>query len=222
MANKESNKKASGNTLVHDTIMLTVITLIAGILLGGVYTITKKPIEEQNEKTKAEAYAAVFEGADFVDDGDIDTKLAAYNEQLAAGEIKADGMGETLSDVEVSEVMKAQVNGADAGYVVTCSGKGYGGSVTLALGVDLEGNVLGIQVTDCSNETPGLGQNSSTSWNEQYVGMSYGEQGLSVVKDNSGSTESGTINAISGATITSRAVTRAVNGALGFLASLSE
>jgi electron transport complex protein RnfG len=118
--------------------------------------------------------------------------------------------------------MKAQVDGADAGYVVTCSGKGYGGDVTLALGVDLEGNVLGIQVTDCSNETPGLGQNSSTSWNEQYVGTSYGEQGLSVVKDGSGSAESGTINAISGATITSRAVTRAVNGALGFLASLSE
>ena len=69
MANKDEKK--SGNTLVHDTIALTVITLIAGILLGGVYTITKKPIEQQNEKTKAEAYAAVFEGAEFVDDKDI-------------------------------------------------------------------------------------------------------------------------------------------------------
>ena len=77
-------------------------------------------------------------------------------------------------------------------------------------------------MTDCSNETPGLGQNSSTSWNEQYVGMAKGDSGLSVVKDGSGSTDNGTVNAISGATITSRAVTRAVNGALDFIASLSE
>ena len=221
MANKEEKKK-SENTLIHDTIALTLITLIAGILLGGVYTMTKKPIEHQNEKTKAEAYAAVFEGADFVDDKGIDDALATYNEKLANGEVKADAMGETLSDVEISEVMKAQKDGADAGYVVTCSGKGYGGAVTLALGVDKDGNIVGIRVTDCSNETPGLGQNSSTSWNEQYVGMAKGDSGLSVVKDGSGSADNGTVNAISGATITSRAVTRAVNGALDFIASLSE
>ena len=106
--------------------------------------------------------------------------------------------------------------------MVTCSGKGYGGSVTLALGVDKDGNVVGIRVTDCSNETPGLGQNSATSWNEQYIGMSKGDSGLSVVKDGSGSADQGTVNAISGATITSRAVTRAVNGSLDFIASLSE
>lgn len=222
MANKEENSKKSSNTLVHDTIALTLITLIAGILLGGVYTMTKEPIEKQNEKTKAEAYAAVFEGAEFSEDKDLDSKLQEYNDQLAAGEIKADAMGETLSDVEISEVMKAQKDGEDAGYVVTCSGKGYGGSVTLALGIDFAGNILGIQVTDCSNETPGLGQNSSGSWNEQYVGMSLGEKGVSVVKDGSGSMENGTINAISGATITSRAVTRAVNASLNFITSLSE
>ena len=59
MANKEEKKK-SENTLIHDTIALTLITLIAGILLGGVYTVTKKPIEQQNEKTKAEAYVASY------------------------------------------------------------------------------------------------------------------------------------------------------------------
>ena len=88
MANKEEKKK-SENTLIHDTIALTLITLIAGILLGGVYTVTKKPIEQQNEKTKAEAYAAVFEGADFVDDKGIDDALAKYNEKLANGEANA-------------------------------------------------------------------------------------------------------------------------------------
>ena len=221
MANKEKNvEKKSGNTLVKDTIALTVITLIAGILLGGVYTMTKKPIEEQNEKKKAQAYAAVFEGAEFVSDDGINEKLAAYNEELAAGKIvKAN---ETLSDVVISEIMKAQVNGADAGYVVTCAAKGYGGNVTLALGIDAEGNIQGIQITDASNETPGLGQNStSTDWNSQYIGMNTSQE-VAVVKDGTGSAENGSINAISGATITSSAVTRAVNGTLSFIASLSE
>lgn len=218
MANND--KKKSGNTLVHDTIALTIITLVAGVLLGGVYTMTEKPIEEQNAKTKAEAYAAVYEGAEFVEDSNITKDLEKYNEDLAAGKVQKSG--ETLSDVVISEVMKAQVDGADAGYVVTCLAKGYGGSVTLALGIDGEGAVKGIQIMDCSNETPGLGQNSTNSdWNSQYVGMDTTQE-IAVVKDGTGSAESGTINAISGATITSKAVTRAVNGTLNFIASLSE
>ena len=75
---------------------------------------------------------------------------------------------------------------------------------------------------DCTNETPGLGQNSSNeSWNKQYIGMNTTQE-VSVVKDGSGSKDNGTINAISGATITSNAVTRAVDGSLLFIASLSE
>lgn len=218
MANKEEKK--SSNTLVHDTIALTIITVVAGVLLGGVYTMTKKPIEEQDAKTKAEAYAAVYEGADFAEDSDIAAKLETYNEDLAAGKVQKSG--ETLSDVEVSEVMKAQVDGADAGYVVTCLAKGYGGNVTLALGVDAEGAVKGIQIMDCSNETPGLGQNSTnTDWNGQYIGVNTTQE-IAVVKDGTGNVEGGTVNSISGATITSKAVTRAVNGALSFIASLSE
>lgn len=215
-----NNEKKSDNTLVHDTIALTIITLVAGVLLGGVYTITKDPIEVQNEKTKAEAYEAVYEGADFVQDDEIDSELKKYNEELSDGNVQKSG--ETLNDVEISEVMKAQVDGADAGYVVTCLAKGYGGDVTLALGIDAEGAVKGIQIMDCTNETPGLGQNSSKAdWNGQYEGMN-ADQEVAVVKDGSGSADSGTINAISGATITSRAVTRAVNGTLGFIKALSE
>lgn len=221
MANNETNTtKKSKNTLVHDTICLTLITLIAGILLGGVYTMTKKPIDEQNEKKKAEAYAAVYAGAEFEEDSAVVDKLGKYNEKLAAGKVTKSE--ENLSDVEISEVLKAKVDGADAGYVVTCLAKGYGGNVTLALGIDAEGNIKGIQITDCSNETPGLGQNSTSSdWNGQYIGMNSSQE-VAVVKDGTGSTENGTVNAISGATITSKAVTRAVNGTLSFIASLAE
>lgn len=209
----------SQNTLVHDTICLFVITLIAGILLGAVYTITKSPIDTQNEKAKQEAYAAVYKDAEFLSDADVNKALDSFNKDLAAGKIKSEKMG-SLSDVEILEVLKAQIDGADAGYVATCSGKGYGGAVTLALGIDAEGVIQGIQITDCSNETPGLGQNStSTDWNKQYVGTK-ASQDLSVVKDGSGSADAGTINSISGATITSSAVTRAIDGTFQFIASL--
>ena len=52
------------NTILKDALILTVITLIAGGLLGLVYEVTKKPIANQQEKAKQEAYKAVFEDAD--------------------------------------------------------------------------------------------------------------------------------------------------------------
>lgn len=215
-----SNAK-SQSTLVHDTICLFLITLIAGILLGAVNMITVDPIKEQEEKTKQEAYAAVYDGAEFVSDDAINSSLEAFQADLTAGKVKT-ASGTDLSDVEIQEVMKATVDGQDAGYVLTCSGKGYGGAVKVALGIDGEGAIKGIQIMDCTNETPGLGQNSSNeSWNSQYVGMTTA-QDISVVKDGSGSKDNGTINAISGATITSSAVTRAVDGSLLFITSLSE
>ena len=215
-----SNEK-SQSTLVHDTICLFLITLIAGILLGAVNMITVDPIKEQEEKTKQEAYAAVYDGAEFVSDDTINSSLEAFQADLSAGMITTES-GADLSDVEIQEVMKATVDGQDAGYVLTCSGKGYGGAVKVARGIAAEGGIKGIQIIDCTNETPGLGQNSSNeSWNKQYIGMNTTQE-VSVVKDGSGSADNGTINAISGATITSSAVTRAVNSSLLFISSLSE
>lgn len=209
----------ANNTLIHDTICLFLITLIAGICLGGIYTVTKKPIAAQNEKKKQKAYEAVYKGAKFESDKDIEKKLAAYNKDLAAGKIKSDNMG-SLSDVEITEVLKAKVDGKDAGYVMTCSGKGYGGSVTLALGIDEEGVVKGIEVTDCSNETPGLGQNAAgDSFKNGFLKVKTGTD-LSVVKDGSGKKDETKIDAISGATITSSAVTRTVNASLQFIEAL--
>lgn len=203
------------STLVHDTICLFVITLVAGILLGGVYFITESIIEKRNEDAKIEAYGAVYKDAKFSSDKEVDQKLKEFQKNLEGGKVKT-ASGQDLSDVIIEEVMVAD----KGGYVVTCSGKGYGGAVKLALGIDGDGKVIGIQITDCTNETPGLGQNASNvDWNKQYVGMTT-EQDVNVVKDGSGSADNATINAISGATITSSAVTRAVDGVLLFIASL--
>lgn len=211
MENKEKS------TLVHDTLCLFIITLVAGILLGGVYFITKDIITQREEDAKIEAYGVVYKDAEFTSDKEINNKLKDFQKEMTAGKIKS-ASGQDLSDVEIQEVMVAD----KGGYVVTCTGKGYGGAVKLALGIDGDGKIIGIQITDCTNETPGLGQNASgADWNKQYVGMTT-EQDVNVVKDGTGNTEDGTINAISGATITSSAVTRAVDGTLLFIASLSK
>lgn len=214
MANNE-NKQA--NTLIHDAIALFIITLVAGVLLGAVYMITKDPIAKAEEEATNEAYAAVYKDAEFASDDAVTKAVESFQSDVASG--KADDETYTYTDVELIEARTATSGGSQAGYVVKVSGKGYGGAVTIALGITNEGEVLGIQILDASNETPGLGQNSTNEgWNSQYIGMT-SDKTLSVVKDGSGSQDSGTINSISGATITSNAVTRAVNVALKFVAS---
>ena len=54
-----ANNEKSNNTIIHDTICLFLITLVAGVLLGGVYQITKSIIADREEEAKVEAYAAV-------------------------------------------------------------------------------------------------------------------------------------------------------------------
>ena len=211
MANSE-NKQA--NTLIHDAIALFIITLVAGILLGAVYMITKDPIAKAEEEATNKAYAAVYKDAEFAIDDTHTEAVKSFQGDDAAGKKDA-----AYTDVELIEARTASSGGSQAGYVVKVSGKGYGGAVTIALGITNEGEVLGIQILDASNETPGLGQNSTKEdWNGQYIGMT-SDKTLSVVKDGSGSQDNGTINSISGATITSNAVTRAVNVALKFVAS---
>ncbi len=211
MANNENK-----STLVHDAAVLFIITLVSGILLGAVYMITKDPIAEAEEKATNEAYEAVYKDAEFASDDALTKALESFQADVASGAVDDDSYSYT--DVVLMEARTASSGGAQTGYVVKVSGKGYGGAVTIALGITNEGEILGIKVLDASDETPGLGQNSTKEdWNGQYVGMT-ADKTLSVVKDGSGSAQNATINSISGATITSNAVTRAVNVALKFVA----
>lgn len=99
-------------------------------------------------------------------------------------------------------------SGETAGYVFTTSAKGYGGAVGVMVGVDTEGVITGIEILSHS-ETPGLGANAtSDSFKSRFVGKS-GE--LTVDKNNN---DGQNIKAITAATITSKAVTSAVNAAL--------
>ncbi len=117
------------------------------------------------------------------------------------------GEVETLdSGLTVCEAKNAE--GKTAGYVFTSGAKGYGGTVLVMVGIDAEGTVTGIEILSHA-ETPGLGANATKdSFKERFIGKS-GE--LTVDKN---SNDGQNVQAITAATITSKAVTSAVNAAI--------
>ena len=189
--------------IIKNTAILTAITLVAGILLGLVYEITKEPIALAKEKAKNEAYQAVMQEADtFEAYGKFEAKKAAK----VLKEAKIPGC-------EINEVVIAKAGDEVKGYVITTTtGEGYGGSIQISVGIAKDGTVKGIEMLSIS-ETAGLGMNADTpEFKAQYADKSVEE----FVVTKAGATADNEIDAISGATITSNAVTNAVNSAMEY------
>lgn len=190
---------------MKDALVLCAITLVAGACLGGVYEITKAPIAAAELEAKSVAYRVVLpEAAEFVAD-DLTDVIATANGEIA-------GMG--FGNVTVGEaVTGVDASGAPVGYVVTStSNDGYGGAITVSVGIQADGTVSGIEFLTLA-ETAGLGMNAQKpEWKAQYAGKNV--DAFSVTKG--GAAADNEINAISGATITSNAVTGAVNAAVYF------
>ena len=190
------------NTIIKDTLILTLITLVAGGLLGMVYEVTKEPIAQQAEKEQQEAYKAVFEDADSFEvcvEAD-DADLAAY---LTENGFEAQ---------TVNEVMEAKdASGETIGYALNMTtSEGYGGDISFSMGVTLDGTLNGISILDI-NETAGLGMNATK---DEFKGQFAGKQVDAFEVTKSGAASDNEINAISGATITSKAITGGVNAGL--------
>ncbi|MCI5952687.1 MAG: RnfABCDGE type electron transport complex subunit G [Anaerostipes sp.] len=194
-------------SLVSDCIKLFIITIVAGLALGFVYNVTKEPIAKQEELAKQEAYQAVFaDAASFADVDYEDSDIQAVCDKNG------------LTGITMNEIMAAKdASGNQIGYVfnVTTS-EGYGGDIQLAVGVQTDGTLNGYDTLSIG-ETAGLGMNATTdAFKNQYKGIKAKQ--LTVVKDGTGSQSDEKIDAISGATITSRAVTSAVNACLAYTA----
>lgn len=198
------------NTIIKDTMILTLITLIAGGVLGLVYEITKDPIAKQQELAKQEAYKAVFEDADTfevcVEAEDAD--LAAY---LA---------GEGFEAQTVNEIMEAKdASGETLGYAINLTtSEGYGGDITFSMGVQADGTLNGISILTIS-ETAGLGMNATK---DEFKGQFKEKQADAFTVTKTGAAKENEINAISGATITSNAVTQGVNCGLSAFEYIKE
>ena len=211
------------DNMIKDAIILCIITLVLGAVLAGVYMLTKEPIDNAQKKTNNEACAVVVAEGDKVQDDDKDavSGAAAYlkGHDLSNAEVKEDEGGDLLSEyVQINEVHPT----ANGGKVYLADAlKGYGGKISFALGVDTEGAITGIEITSQS-ETAGLGANCETDeFKNRFPGVKAPESPSEEMYNKNETTET-QVQALSGATVTSRAITRAVKGILFYDASGKE
>ncbi len=199
--------------LIKDAVILFTITLIAGLFLGFVFEFTKEDRALQAEKKKNNAYKTVF--VDYDEFKDVDMESVTFDDIDIS---KITGLSETLKNagyaqnvVTIDGAVSANNNGSVIGYAITVTSKeGYGGDITFTVGINNEGVVTGVSILSIS-ETAGLGMNAKEkSFLDKYVGKSGGN--FVVNKDNKDNLPN-EIDAISGATITTRAMTKGVNAA---------
>lgn len=192
-----ARSKMDTKSIVTATIAILIITLIAGFALAYVYKVTKEPIERTEQATKEEAYKAVFEAADSFESYEFDA--AELEKVLSDAGVAAD----------IDEIVYAKdSSGSVLGYVVTAtSHEAYSGDLQLVVGVTSDGTTNGISFLTLA-ETAGLGMEADTDeFKSQFAGKAVDM--FKVTK--SGATVDEEIDALSGATITSNAVTNAVN-----------
>ncbi len=186
------------NKILKNTLILTAITLVAGLGLGLVYEITKAPIAQAQETAKKKAWQEVFPEADINDFAQVEVDEAAADQALA--------------DMGVNGTVDEACTVDDMGYVVTATDKdGFGGSIQVTVGITSDGTVNGVSILSI-NETAGLGMKAAES---SFYGQYEGKQTEKFVVSKDGG-DGEPIDALSGATITSRSVTGAVNAALGY------
>ncbi|MBE5878801.1 MAG: FMN-binding protein [Lachnospiraceae bacterium] len=206
--------------LVKDTLIIFIITLIAGGLLGFVNELTKEPIALQEANAKAAACNEVFleEGAD----GSLTQVVSLTFQELDESRISAlkgfmeNQYGSSIYLTEAYEALKE--DGSLYGYVLGITTKeGYGGEIGLYMGVTTEGTLKGVSLLSIA-ETPGLGMNAEAVLIPQYRNVT--TDAFTVVKG--GAMSDSEIDAITSATITSDAVTGAVNAGLEVFRELTK
>ena len=189
--------------MLKDAVILFAITLISGVILGFVYQITKNPISAQKDKAKTEAYAEVFAAADsFEAVEDLDTEYA-YEVIASCG----------YTEEDINEVAVAKdAGGNQLGYVITVTThEGYGGDIQFSMGVCSDGTLNGISLLSIS-ETAGLGMKAEEVLKPQFNN----KQVEKFEYTKTGAVTDDQIDAISGATITTNAVTNGVDAGLAY------
>ena len=164
--------------------ILFAVTALTGLLLGFVQNLTAEPIRLTRERERAEALRRALPTAE---------SFRSFD-------------GATPSDVVSLE--EALVGGESAGLCVTLDRAGYGGEIRLLVGINNDGAITGVEILSHA-ETPGLGANAA---DEAFRAPLRGMTGpIEVTKQEPRDNE---VEAISGATITTRAVVDGLNRAL--------
>ena len=169
---------------IKPIVVLTAIAAVMAALLGGTNLLTIDRIKELETAAETAAVKKVIKAETYEKDS-----------------LELDGTTYTY--------FKALKGSEKVGYAFTLSANGYGGAVKCVVGIDVSGKITAVEITDVANETPGLGQNATKpDFYEQFSGK---DSAVTVVKSDAKENE---VNAVTGATITSNAVTKSVNLAL--------
>jgi len=178
------SKKES--TFINMVVSLLIITLISGFLLGYVNDLTIKPKARARLQKKVDALKIVLPKFD-------------NNPVENVKKIKLDKFKDSI------EIYTAYLSNSKVGVAITSSSeKGFNGLVKLMVGFKLNGNIQKIQILD-QKETPGLGAKmKGDKFLKQFNGKNPSTYKLKVKKDG------GDIDALTGATISSRAVAESV------------
>ena len=206
-ARSPEGKQSVWTKFPKPAIILTAITLIAGVALSAVYGLTKDSIEAQNAAKERAAYVAVCPGAETFETTDAIT--------AAIEELGEDSYGTDFGRVNIKDAaIGKDASGNIVGYVIkVTTHDGFDGDITLSLGLNAEGQTNGIAFTEL-NETAGMGMRADEpEFRDQFGGRSVSRFTLNKA---GGSTAEDEINSVSGASITSGAVVNAVNAGLDF------
>jgi electron transport complex protein RnfG len=179
-------------------ILFLVCAFITGAL-AYVNGVTKPIIDENNKIAEQESLMKVYNDTD------------NFLEAKTAEELKAEG-------IDVSENIEklyiAQKNGQSVGYVAAVFSRGYGGQIKILVGIDNDLNIKGVYLTS-HNETPGLGAKASDpKFTDQFLGKAP-EKEYNVVKRVANNENE--IQAITAATVTSKAVTKGIDEAVALI-----
>ena len=189
--------------IIKDALILFAITAVAGVLLALVNEITKEPIEKQKQAAVEAACKEVFPtAASFVKGADPETIPAYASFQEKYPKDSVDEVYEALAE-----------DGTVLGEVFNITNReGYGGNIRFSMGVDLNGKLLGVSILETS-ETPGLGMQAGEVLTPQFKDRQ--AESFVYVKGGGASAEN-EVDAISSATITTRAFVNGVNAGLEY------
>lgn len=185
--------------IINLAFKLCIITAVAALALAFTNSITIDRIEEQIETENKLAREEVISPSDRFEQVEQE-EIINYEKKLG------------FENTEIiSEVFKNIVDDEVAGYTFKVLPKGYGGEMNILVGISTEGEITGLKVVGHS-ETPGLGAKATEeSFQNQFAGMPTSTP-LTVIK--SGTPGDNEVQAITGSTITTQAVTDGVNAAL--------
>ena len=184
--------------IIKLTVTLLVTCVVVAAALGGVNAVTEEKIDAINWANTVAAMKAVV----------ADPDNTTFSDELPL----TDEMTAASGSVTLDSVYEAQVGGASAGYAIKVVASGSQGKIEMMVGVDGEGTVTGVSIVK-NAETAGIGSKVMTNMPtasgvgvlSQFEGKSAADAPLTVGAN---------VDAISGATVSTRGVANGVNAAL--------